>query len=76
MKKATKPECETAIRHLVHEWFDALPNPKPDHPSWYAFKNWLGEKHYSPYLDFRSVRGADADAELWFNQELKQTWRD
>jgi hypothetical protein len=27
------------------------------------------------YLDFRSTAGADYDAEMWFDQELKQTWR-
>jgi hypothetical protein len=40
-----------------------------------AFKAWLHEKHYSHYLDFRSVAGADYDAEAWFDDELGQNWR-
>jgi hypothetical protein len=70
-----KPECEKAIRHLCRQWFDQLPTPKPEHPSWSTFKRRLADNHYSGYLNFRSTRGADADAEMWFNQVLRQTWR-
>jgi hypothetical protein len=70
-----KPECEKAIRDFCRQWFDQLPMPKPEHPSWSNFKQWLGDNHYSGYLNFRSTRGADADAEMWFNQVLRQTWR-
>jgi hypothetical protein len=51
------------------------PEDKPEHPSWSAFKAWLHEKHYSHYLDFRSVAGTDYDAEAWFDDELGQNWR-
>ncbi|HEY7999699.1 MAG TPA: hypothetical protein VIE87_12820 [Pseudolabrys sp.] len=72
-----KSECEPVIRRLAREWFDALPDAKREHPSWSAFKTWLGEKHYTSYLNFRSVAGADydAEAEAWFDDELKQNWR-
>lgn len=45
------------------------------HPSFSDFKAWLHEEGYSYLLDFRSVMGADEDAEQWFDQELGQTWR-
>jgi hypothetical protein len=46
-----------------------------EHPNFSAFKAWLDVKGYSHYLDFRSVAGADYDAESWFDQEFKQAWR-
>ena len=72
-----KDECEKAIRHLCGEWARdaALTHAELEHPSFSAFKAWLSEKGYSRYLDFRSVAGSDYDAELWFDQEFKQTWR-
>src|ERR1700722_1206111 len=73
--RPTKPECESAIRSLASQWFHALPDPTPEHPSWSTFKTWLRANGYSHYLEFRSVRGPDADGELWFNQELGQSWR-
>src|SRR6266404_2260048 len=46
MKK--KSECETAIRHLCHEWARSHGIPsKPDfQPSFADFKSWLREKGY------------------------------
>jgi 5-methylcytosine-specific restriction endonuclease McrBC regulatory subunit McrC len=70
-----KAECEQAIRALAREWFETLPQAAPEHPSWSEFKTWLGEKHYSHYLNFRSVAGADYDAEAWFDDTLGQNWR-
>lgn len=72
-----KNECETAIRQLCHEWakgkgFLILPDFDPGFGN---FKNWLVENHYSHYLNFKSVAGPDYDAEVWFDQELKQMWR-
>lgn len=46
-----------------------------DHPSFSDFKVWLTENGHSQYLDFRSTVGADYDAEVWFDDELKQNWR-
>jgi hypothetical protein len=42
------------------------------HESFYDFISWLERNGYSHYLHYRAV----ADAELWFNEERKQTWRD
>lgn len=74
MKKA---EAERAIRHLSHEWGDAfgIPRPATDQPSFYAFKEWCGEKGYGHYFDFRSAMGAHHDAEQWFDEEFCQAWR-
>jgi hypothetical protein len=74
-----KSECEPIIRHLCHEWREELGHPLPDGMAQYSFsdfKAWLREKHYSSYLDFRSLEGADEAAKRWFNQEMKQAWRD
>jgi hypothetical protein len=75
-----KSEAEPAIRQLCHQWREArdLPIPAGDpavHYSFSDFKTWLAEKHYSHYLDFRSVMGPEEDAERWFDQEMRQTWR-
>lgn len=70
-----KDEAEKAIRSLATTWFDTLPEEKREHPSFYAFKDWLSANHYSHYLDFRSRMGANYDAEAWFDDELGQSWR-
>lgn len=74
---ATKPDCEKAIRYLSTEWAKTQPGRYQTdwHPSFMVFCRWLEENGYSHYLEFRSVAGAHEDAELWFDQELKQTWR-
>ncbi len=72
-----KPECERAIRYLTTEW--ALQQPdrlEPDwHPSFLAFRRWLSAQGHGHLLRFRSVAGPLEDAERWFDQELRQTWR-
>jgi hypothetical protein len=73
----TKAECEKAIRHLCHEWAKELGihvSPEND-PGFSKFRIWLEEKGFGSYLKFRSVAGALYDAEMWFDQEMKQTWR-
>ncbi len=75
MKKA---EAETAIRRLCHEWREARGLPLPDGEAYYSFpdfKTWLGEKHYSHCLNFRSSTSASGDAGRWFDEEMKQGWR-
>ena len=74
-----KAESEQAIRSLCWDWAKArgLPLP-PDgafHYSFGDFKSWLGENGYSHYLNFRATPSADYVAELWFDQEFKQSWR-
>jgi hypothetical protein len=71
-----KEECEKAIRQLCHQWMqEANISVEKDHPSFAAFENWMTAQGYSRYLNFRSVAGADYDAEMWFDQETKQIWR-
>lgn len=70
-----KAECEAAIRHLVHEWTKTQEQPSGWHPSFGSFKSWLREQGYGHYLEFRSVMPASDVAEQWFDQELKQGWR-
>lgn len=72
-----KSEAEKAIRYLCHEWAKEKgirPDPM-EQPSFQEFTNWLNLKGYSHYLNFKSRVGALESAELWFDQEFKQTWR-
>jgi hypothetical protein len=75
MKKA---KAEKAIRYLCSEWAREkgvpIPSPYPKQASFSDFRSWLEGKGYSPYLNFRSVAGPHYDAEMWFDQEFKQTW--
>lgn len=71
----SKVESEQAIRYLVHEWAKTQEQPEGWHPSFGAFTRWLDEKGYGHYLKFRSRMPAREVAEQWFDQELKQTWR-
>lgn len=70
-----RPECKIAIRRLVHEWAETQERPANWHPSFSAFVSWLKEHGHGQYLDFRSTMGASYDAEQWFDEELKQGWR-
>lgn len=72
-----KDECESAIRHLVSVWAreNGIFPRSAEMPSFGQFTNWLSKNGHSHYLNFRSVRGAMADAEDWFDQELGQAWR-
>jgi hypothetical protein len=72
MKKA---ECEKSIRHLCHQWAEGLSDVEREHPSFSAFKTWLSQNHYSLYHNFWSTTGPDYDAEMWFDEEFKLTWR-
>ena len=72
MKKA---EAEKAIRYLATQWPNTLSKEDRADPSFSTFKSWLAANRYSSYLDFRSVMGADYDAEAWFDEELGQMWR-
>ena len=72
-----KTEAQRAIRHFVREWAKAadFDRTSAKRPSFSEFKSWLSEKHYAHYLFFRSEGGPATDAEQWFDEELKQTWR-
>ena len=70
-----KGEAEKAIRALCHQWGEGLTAAERKHPTFDSFKSWLQAKGYSHYLKFRSTAGPEYDAEMWFDQEFKQTWR-
>ena len=69
-----KSGAERAIRSLASKWFNSV-DPRPEHPSYWQLKDWCQQNGYGGYFDFRSVGGADFAAEMWFDQELGQTWR-
>ena len=73
----TKAEAETAIRELSRAWAagNGIKLPSANLVSFSEFKSWLSANGYSHYLRFRSTMGADYDAELWFDEEMKQAWR-
>jgi hypothetical protein len=76
-KKMKKAEAKETLISLFPKWRDArgLSDAQLEHPSFSDFKLWLRETHYSHYLNFRSVMGADVDAEMWFDEYFGQRWR-
>lgn len=72
-----KAEAEKAIRHLALEWMHETGfKQEPGHyPSFLAFERWLENKHYSHYLEFRSGASSRAEAEGWFESEIREYWR-
>jgi hypothetical protein len=70
-------EAEPAIRALVHQWAatGGIDVGSSEQPSFVAFKRWADARGHGGYFAFRSVMGALDDAERWFDQELRQTWR-
>jgi hypothetical protein len=74
----TKAESEKMIRHLCGLWLkERSVVLSPDViQSFIEFKNWAGGKGYSDYFNFRSPRtGVSYDAEMWFDQEMNQAYR-
>lgn len=70
-----KDEAETALRSLCHDWAReaGVQQQVGKLHSFAAFRSWLEHRGHGHYLDFRSVRGARADAETWFDQEMGQS---
>ena len=73
----TKGECEKAIRSLCGTWGaeKGITVPSTEVISFSEFRRWLDEKGYGQYLRFRSTLGPLYDAEAWFDDEMKQRWR-
>ena len=44
------------------------------HYSFSGFWTWVQNNHH-PYTQFRAVPNARYVAEMWFDQEMKQAWR-
>jgi len=70
-----KSEAKEAIHDFFGIWSKDFTPAQLEHPSYYEFKSWAERNGYSRYFKFRSVMGADYDAELWFDQYFKQMWR-
>ncbi|MCO7566445.1 hypothetical protein NJF44_10675 [Pseudomonas guariconensis] len=70
-----KTDCEPAIRQLAREWARTQDQQPGWHPSFHDFKRWLESRGYGHYLEFRSNMPASDEAERWFDDELKQVWR-
>jgi hypothetical protein len=74
-----KDECEEAIRALCGKWsqikgYNGLSNDTI-HPSYSEFKDWCQKSGYGRYFKFRAYPSTDYVAEIWFDQEFKQRWR-
>lgn len=72
-----RSEAEPAIRALVHQWAAAagVQAGAAGQPSFSAFRRWAEGQGYGSYFTFRSTMGPLEDAERWFDQELRQAWR-
>ena len=72
-----RPEAERAIRQLTHEWAAAhgVQPGSVEMPSFSTFHRWVLGRGGAAYFQFRSTLGPLDDAESWFDQELRQAWR-
>ena len=72
-----RSDAEPVIRHLTRQWaeLNGIAAGASEQPSFSDFKQSAYEHGFSAYLAFRSVAGALEDTEHWFDQELRQTWR-
>lgn len=66
-----KSEAEAAIRHLVGKWMKetGVAKGQAEMPNFGDFKRWVRMQGFGHYLDFRSVAGADYDAESWQSRD-------
>ena len=75
MKQA---EVKQALPELIDRWAEATNQPMPPdgeyHYSFPAFWSWL-ESNHRLYTDFRAVPDARYVMEMWFDDHMKQAWR-
>jgi hypothetical protein len=75
MKKA---EAEKAMSTLISKWAKEVGQPMPPdgeyHCSFSGFWTWLQNNHPS-YTQFRAVPNARCVTEMWFDDEMRQAWR-
>ncbi len=71
-----KGECETFIRELCRKWGKrhGVSASPASQPSFQEFISWV-RQNYPAYLKFKTSTSVEYDAEMWFDQEFKQTWR-
>ena len=71
-----KSQAEPEIRHLISVWRQQEPQQGQANADLHCsdFIRWLREN--SPgHLDFRGTMSVTDTIEMWFDQELGQTWR-
>lgn len=75
MKKA---EAEAAMDTLISKWAEATNQPMPPdgeyHYSFSSFWTWVENNHWS-YTQFRAIPNARYVAEMWFDDRMRQAWR-
>ena len=74
MANYTKSESEQIVRRLCHDWLKEQAISEREHASFASFRTWL-EARCPGVLSFRSRAGPLYDAEIWFDRELRQSWR-
>lgn len=72
-----KAEAEAGIKQLVRQWarINNISHGQDEMPSFSEFQAWVFSEGYGRYFDFKSRIGADEEAEMWFDRELGQSWR-
>lgn len=70
----TKPEAEKIVRALCHDWRRERGSESSPMYEFSVFRSWLLARRPDA-LDFRSRGGAARDAERWFDEEMRQAWR-
>jgi hypothetical protein len=75
MKKA---EAEAAMDTLISKWAEATNQPMPPdgkyHYSFSSFWTWV-ENNHRPYTQFRAMPNERYVAEMWFDDRMRQAWR-
>lgn len=73
-----KGEAEDMMPHFIDKWAKETGEPWPPdgkyHYLFSSFWTWLENSH-RPYTQFRAVPNARYVAEMWFDDYVKQAWR-
>lgn len=78
MPSMKKADAERAMATLISEWAKTTNQSMPPDGQYYysfsGFYNWVQSNHPS-YTQFRAVPNARYVMEMWFDDEMKQAWR-
>lgn len=73
-----KDEAKRAFHQMFGDWANEtglLPPYGNNFIDFYNFKNWVNEKGYSHYFDFRTSGSSENCVERWFDANFKQISR-
>jgi len=72
-----KSQAESIFRQMFNSWEaeKLSSDDKYTYVSFVEFDNWIRQKGYSHYYDFRSTESSKACVERWFNDRFGQNWR-